>query len=172
MQITFVTPTGASPLRYRITDTATGSVLAERDLDPAALDDGISYRGLKIAFSSMPQVGDRFMLDGNPDGAGNNDNIRAISALQSAQLLRGAKTLAGGYTDHVNQMGNLARQASIAKDALTVVRDQAQEKRDQVVGVNLDEEAASLIRYQQAYQASAKVMQVASQLFDSIIQLR
>ena len=172
MQITFVTPTGASPLRYQIIDTATKSVLAERDLDPAALDDGISYRGLKIAFSSMPQRGDRFMLDGNPDGAGNNDNIRAISALQSAPLLRGAKTLAGGYTDHVNQMGNLARQASIARDALTVVRDQAQEKRDQVVGVNLDEEAASLIRYQQAYQASAKVMQVASQLFDSIIQLR
>jgi flagellar hook-associated protein FlgK len=69
-------------------------------------------------------------------------------------------------------MGNVSTQSAIARDALTVVRDQAEENRDKVSGVNLDEEAANLIRFQQAYQASAKVMQVASQLFDSMIQLR
>jgi hypothetical protein len=63
-------------------------------------------------------------------------------------------------------------QSAIARDALTVVRDQAEENRDKVSGVNLDEEAANLIRFQQAYQASAKVMQVASQLFDAMIALR
>jgi flagellar hook-associated protein FlgK len=83
----------------------------------------------------------------------------------------GSKTVASAYVDHVNNMGNIARQATIAKDALTVVRDQAVESRDKVSGVNLDEEAANLIRFQQAYQASAKVMQTASQLFDAMLQI-
>jgi flagellar hook-associated protein FlgK len=68
-------------------------------------------------------------------------------------------------------MGNISRQAVIAQEALTVVRDQAAEARDKVSGVNLDEEAANLIRFQQAYQASAKVMQTASQLFDAVLQI-
>jgi flagellar hook-associated protein FlgK len=52
------------------------------------------------------------------------------------------------------------------------VHDQAVASRDAVSGVSLDEEATNLIRFQQAYQASAKVMQVASQLFDSVLQIR
>ena len=84
----------------------------------------------------------------------------------------GNKTLGTAYIDQVNEMGNIARQATIAKVALTVVHDQAVSSRDQVSGVSLDQEAADLIRFQQAYQASAKILQVASQLFDSILQVR
>ena len=84
----------------------------------------------------------------------------------------GGKTFAASYIDQVNDMGNIALQASIAKSALTVVHDQAVAARDQVSGVSLDQEAADLIRYQQAYQASAKILQIASQLFDSILQVR
>jgi len=65
----------------------------------------------------------------------------------------------------------MARQALVAKDALTVVYDQAVEARDAVSGVSLDEEAAALIRFQQAYQASAKVMQTASTLFDAVLRI-
>jgi flagellar hook-associated protein 1 FlgK len=53
-----------------------------------------------------------------------------------------------------------------------VVHDQAVKSRDELSGVSLDKEAADLIRYQQAYQAAAKVLQVASQLFDSVLQVR
>ncbi len=172
MEVRFTQVAGTNRMAYRITDVGTGTVLAERVLDRADLQKGISYRGLNISFTDLPRVGDRFLLDGNPDGSGNNDNIRALALLQSRELFKGGKTLADAYTDQVNDMGNLARQASIAQDALTVVRDQAQENRDKAVGVNLDEEAANLIRFQQAYQASAKVMQVASQLFDAILQVR
>jgi flagellar hook-associated protein 1 len=63
----------------------------------------------------------------------------------------------------------VARQATISQNALTVVHNQAVSSRDQVSGVSLDKEAADLIRYQQAYQASAKVMQMASQLFDTVL---
>jgi len=147
-------------------------VLAERNLDPEALVKGIAYRGLTISFNAPPVVGDRFVLDGNRDGKGNNDNIRALAALDRAGIFPGGKTLSGAYIDHTSDMGNVAQQSAIARDALTVVRDQAEENRDKVSGVNLDQEAANLIRFQQAYQASAKVMQVASQLFDAMIQLR
>ena len=71
----------------------------------------------------------------------------------------------------MSSVGNIAQRALVAKDALTVVYDQALEARDTISGVSLDEEAASLIRYQQAYQASAKVMQTASTLFDAILRV-
>ena len=72
----------------------------------------------------------------------------------------------------MTKVGNIANQANITQQALTIVNEQALEKRDQVSGVSLDEEAADLVRFQQAYQASARVMQVSNQLFDSILQLR
>ena len=176
MEIEIVSGAPAGLLRYRITDLNTQTVMAERDLDPALLDvsqpgGGIVFQGLRVSFSSVPKLGDRFLLDGNKDGTGNNDNIRALADIESAKLLGGGKTLGAAYVDHVNNIGNIARQASIARDALEVVRDQAVEARDKVSGVNLDEEAANLIRFQQAYQASAKVMQTASQLFDVMLQV-
>jgi flagellar hook-associated protein FlgK len=172
MQIEFLTGASAGGVRYQITDVTTGTVLAERELDPKKLLEGIHYQGLTVGLSAMPKVGDRFVIDGNSDGTGNNDNILRMAALESKRLVGGTKTLSGAYIDHVNEMGNISRQASIAKDALSVVHDQAAESRDQVSGVSLDEEAANLIRFQQAYQASAKVMQIASSLFDSVLQVR
>ena len=165
-QITFTSGT-----HYTITDINTGTVVADRDFDTSRLADGITYQGLHMSFTSPPKKGDGFRMDGNVDGTGNNDNILALAALERKSLI-GNKTLGTAYIDHVNDMGNIARQATIAKVALTVVHDQAVSTRDQVSGVSLDVEAADLIRFQQAYQASAKILQVASQLFDSILQVR
>jgi flagellar hook-associated protein 1 FlgK len=69
-------------------------------------------------------------------------------------------------------VGNAAQQAKITQQALTVVNAQAKQSRDKVSGVNLDDEAADLIRFQQAYQAAAKSLQISGQLFDSIVQIR
>jgi flagellar hook-associated protein FlgK len=157
--------------RYTITDTRTGTVLAERSFNASQLNAGIDYRGLKLNFTTAPKAGDSFSLDGNTDGTGNNENMLLLAALERAPLVAG-KTLGATYIDHVNDMGNISRQATIAKEALTVVHDQAVATRDQVSGVSLDEEAANLIRFQQAYQASAKVMQVAGQLFDAVLAIR
>ena len=66
----------------------------------------------------------------------------------------------------------MATQSEIARDALTIVQQQAIEAKDRVSGVSLDKEAADLIRFQQAYQASAQVMQVATKLFDTVLQVR
>jgi flagellar hook-associated protein FlgK len=81
------------------------------------------------------------------------------------------KTINNAYIDQINSIGNLSQQALITQEALQVVNDQAIEARDKVVGVNLDDEAAALVRYQQAYQAAAKALQVSGQLFDAIVQI-
>jgi flagellar hook-associated protein FlgK len=159
-----------SATRYTITDINTSTVLAERDFDPSQLDPAVSYQGLHLSLTSPAGAGDKYTLDGNQDGTGNNDNMRAMAALENRAVV-GNKTLTNSYIDQVNEIGNIARQASIAKTALTVVHDQAVQARDAISGVSLDKEAADLIRYQQAYQAAAKVLQVATQLFDSVLQI-
>jgi flagellar hook-associated protein 1 FlgK len=161
-----------SPTDYTIVDTATNTQVASRTFDPLQLTPGINYLGLQISFSSPPKAGDIYHVDGNKDGTGNNENILLIAALETAPVANSGKTIGAAYIDHVNDIGNIARQATIAKEALTVVHDQAVAARDQVSGVSLDDEAADLIRYQQAYQAAAKVLQISSQLFDSVLQVR
>jgi len=160
-----------SSSHYAIREIRTGTVLAERIYDPSA---GVRYRGLTLSFNANPQAGDRFLVDGNQDGIGNNGTALRLADLQNQRVVGGGKglTLSEAYGEAVGNVGNTAFQASIAQKALEVVRDQAVQARDKVSGVSLDEEAADLIRFQQAYQASAKVMQTANTLFDAILGIR
>jgi flagellar hook-associated protein FlgK len=158
--------------RFTILDTKTGTKVAERNFDPLQLEPAFVYQGIQISFSSPPKAGDIYTIDGNRDGTGNNENMLQMIDLESDPVMGGGKTFAASYIDTVNDMGNIARQASIAQSALQVVYDQAETARDGVSGVSLDQEAADLIRYQQAYQAAAKILQISSQLFDSVLQVR
>jgi flagellar hook-associated protein FlgK len=157
--------------RYNIIDIKTGTVLADRQYDPSVLEPIVEFNGLQIKLSHAPAVGDSYKIDGNFDGLGNNVNMLDMVDLNKKPTANG-KTLANTYIDQINSVGNLAQQAIITQEALTVVNEQAIEARDKVSGVNLDDEAAALIRYQQAYQACAKALQVSGELFDSIIQIR
>jgi len=157
--------------RYSIIDTKTGTELADRQYDPSVLEPVIDFDGLQIKLSHAPSVGDSYTIDGNYDGMGNNVNILDMASLSKTPVSNG-KTISNTYIDQINTVGNLAEQANITQQALTVVNDQAVAARDKVSGVNLDEEAAALIRYQQAYQACAKALQISGQLFDTINQIR
>ena len=156
---------------YEIRDVLTGTVLSARRFEAG---DAIEYRGVGLSLSSAPIAGDRFLVDGNRDGIGNNGNALRLAALQTEKVVGGGVglTFSEAYSEIVTEVGNTAFQASISQKALTVVHDQATQARDKVSGVSLDEEAADLIRFQQAYQASAKVMQTASTIFDAILQVR
>ncbi len=167
-----VTFTSASHYQITWKNPADGlvTVLAERDYNPLR---GIEYQGLKFTLNKAPVSGDTFRLDGNHDGTGNNQVMLDMVDLQKKKVIGGAggSTLAEAYEEAVGKVGNFSNQATIAQKALQVVNDQAVEARDKVSGVSLDEEAADLIRFQQAYQASAKAMQVANTLFDAILQV-
>jgi flagellar hook-associated protein FlgK len=172
----------ASPLQvsftsdstYKIVDTRTNTIVAERQLqiDPNNNIPKLSYRGLSLEFSTAPKSGDVFSIDGNKDGIGNNETMLRMVALEDEAIMPGGLTITEAYIERVNQVGSVARQAAIAEQALSVVYQQAQEARDGISGVSLDEEASALVRFQQAYQANAKVMQVSMALFDAILQVR
>jgi flagellar hook-associated protein FlgK len=165
--------TFTSEKQYQITwrnpSTGVKTVLAEREYDPKQ---GIEYRGVHLMLNRPPVSGDTFLIDGNQDGTGNNQNMLDIVALQTKGVVGGSggRTISQAYEEQLGRVGNFASQAKIAQDALKVVNDQAIEARDKVSGVSLDSEAADLIRFQQAYQASAKAMQVSGDLFDAILQ--
>ena len=169
LQVSFTSAT-----TYKILDTTSGSIVAERSLqvDPNDTTPSLTYRGLRLEFSTAPKAGDVFTIDGNDDGIGNNEAMLRMVALEEDAIMPGGLTMTEAYIERVNQVGSVARQSAIAEQALSVVYQQAQEARDGISGVSLDEEASALVRFQQAYQANAKVMQVAMALFDSILQVR
>lgn len=165
-------PPDSSKLYFTIRDSLTGTVVAERHVDATISNPAIDYRGLRLEFSTTPKAGDMFTVDGNRDGIGNNEAMLQLVNLEDKEVMPGGLTLTEAYIERVNLVGNTARQANIAQQALQVVYKQAKETRDGISGVSLDEEATNLVRYQQAYQANAKVMQIGSQLFDAILQVR
>ena len=156
-----------SPTHYTINDVKTGTELASRDYDNTVNNPVINFQGLSIELSAPPTTGDSFQIDGNQDGLGNNQNMLVMANLANQKVLNGM-TIGDNYTNQVNAVGNVSQQATITQQALTVVNNQAVASRDAVSGVNLDDEATSLIKYQQAYEAAAKAMQIGTTLFTTI----
>ena len=157
-----------SDSQYQIRDTQSNTVVAERAF---VAGQAISYQNLQVSLDGVPKSGDIFDIDNNSKGFGSNDNLLRLIDVESSKVLGNNDTLHESYLGLLNQAGSTARQAQVTQEALHVVYDQANEARDKVAGVNLDEEAANLIRFQQSYQASARLIQTANQLFDSILRL-
>lgn len=134
----------------------------------------ISTAGLSFMLSGTPNNGDQFSITPNStsSGPGDNRNGLLLAGLQSAKTLNGSKTsYSDAFGQMVNGVGNKTRELSVLASAETQVLTQINAAMQSTSGVNLDEEATDLIRYQQAYQAAGKVMQIASQLFDTLLQL-
>jgi hypothetical protein len=154
---------------YRLVDTATGTQVAAGVFDTNTRS--VQYANWSVALQTLPSDGDSFTILPNDDASGDNRVISQIGNLQyDRSLLPSNQTVQQEYEDLVNRIGVQAVQAEIGRDAQKVVFDQAQESRDRTSGVNLDEELSDLLRYQQAYQANAQVIQTASRLFDALMQ--
>jgi len=132
----------------------------------------ISINGIAFDLSGTPNTGDAFTIERNAGGTADGRNILALGKLQTQ------KTVAGGtanfqdaYAQLVSDNGNLTRQVEVTGKAQQALYEQANNRREELSGVNLDEEAANLIRYQQAYQAAAKMLEVGTKLFDTILAL-
>lgn len=131
-----------------------------------------SFNGMTLSFDGKPADGDRFTLEANTDGVADNRNALLLGQLQSEKILNGGSTsLQGSYAEMVNQIGNKAREVRVNGVAQRSLVEQAQKARESVSGVNLDEEAANLLRFQQAYQAAARLIAVADKLFDALLAL-
>ena len=102
---------------------------------------------------------------------GDGSNAQKMADLQRALLVAGGKTFAESYADMVGTVGIQASSAETRSTAQTAFVQQLQKQQESLSGVNFDEEAANLLRYQQAYQASAKLLSIAGSLLDAILQL-
>jgi flagellar hook-associated protein 1 FlgK len=112
------------------------------------------------------------VISQNVSGVGDNRNALALGALQSKTTLdNGTTTFQGSYAQLVSLVGNKTREIQVNTTASTAFFEQANFANQNESGVNLDEEAANLIRFQQAFQAAGKVVQVASTLFDFLLTL-
>ncbi|WP_432380143.1 flagellar hook-associated protein FlgK [Duganella sp. P38] len=132
----------------------------------------INFGGISFTISGTPADNDQFTVGPNTSGVGDSRNGALLAGLQTKNILNNGKsTFQTTYAQMVNFVGTKARESQIASTAADAAVKQATNAQQSVSGVNLDEEAANLLRYQQAYQASGKVMQVASQLFDTLLSL-
>jgi flagellar hook-associated protein 1 FlgK len=128
--------------------------------------------GISFRISGPPNNGDSFLLTRNAGATADGRNVLVLAELQTWDTMSGkTASFQESYAQLVSDNGNRTRQAQIGGEAQNSLLKQARASRDSLSGVNLDEEAANLIRYQQAYQASAKALQIATNLFDTILDL-
>lgn len=162
--ITFNNP----PTTFDVAGTGTGN--------PAGVaytaGGSISYNGWTVQIGGTPAAGDVFTISANSAGVADNRNALLLAGLQTG------KTLAGGtasyqsaYAQIVSDVGNKTREIQVTATAQESVVKQAEEAQQSLSGVNLDEEAANLLRYQQAYQASGKMIEIADKLFNTLLEL-
>lgn len=180
----------ASPLPFPGMD----ETLTFTQLSPPVIDNGRSYNysyssslggvtlwntgdpvvganGYALQLSGVPGDGDSFEIGATPPAslATNNGNARALLALRDA-LIVGGRTVSDTWSQSMADMGVRVQSTEASSSISSAVANQIEQSRSSQVGVNLDEEAARLIQYQQSYQAAAKVLQVAQSLFDTLLQ--
>ena len=180
----------AAPLTLTY-DSASGNLTGFPNQDVTVVDNGVTtvypagtgsipysatakynFGGVNISFTGTPAEGDTFTVGPNVSGVGDNRNARLLGALQTKNILDGGTaTYQSAYAELVSYVGNKTREVQVNGTASEALLAQAREAQQDVSGVNLDEEAANLLKYQQAYQASGKVMQIASTLFDTLLSL-
>jgi flagellar hook-associated protein 1 FlgK len=123
-----------------------------------------------FTMTGTPDNGDRFTLSDNTGGVGDNRNARRLADLQTAGLMiGGTATFANTYGALIADVGTRTQQSENNATVQEHLLGQAEAAKAEVSGVNLDEEAANLVRFQQAYQAAAQVVSVANSLFDSLL---
>lgn len=105
-------------------------------------------------------------------GSGNNENALKLLELQSEKMVGGTSSISDAYASLVNEVGNTTNITQVNLDAQSGLTEQLRAYQQSVSGVNLDEEYANLMRYQQYYQANARVIDVGSQVLDSVLRLR
>lgn len=139
-------------------------------LDPSG-ETVIEANGWRLVVRGTPAEGDVFSVRDNTGAAGDNRGALALAALESARVMGGGTTSYGdAYGRIVARVGVETRRAQINAEVEATMLAEAHAQRENVSGVNLDEEAANLLKHQQAYMAAAQVIAAAGQMIDTLIQ--
>ncbi len=168
--------TGGATTVTSPTDPALFTVNGEPYDDTVSIvaGDRINLDGIEFVVGEVPADGEEatFSLTVSASGTGDNRNALALQNLQSEALVAGRSSLSQAYGGMVSDVGNQTNIVKVNLEARQGLTAQLKAVQQSESGVNLDEEAANLIRYQQFYSANARVIDTASTVFDTILGLR
>jgi flagellar hook-associated protein 1 len=172
-----VTVGGTPPTTVNITTAATGVPYSAATGAKLTINQGAGappaggwMNAVTVTITGAPSDGDTFTIAANSGGGKDGRNAQAISDLVSAKQLNGGTvTLTDAYANYVNNIGNQTNQVQASSKAQASLVTQVTTAQQAVSGVNVNEEAANLLQYQQLYQANSKVIQTAQTLFQTIL---
>ncbi|MCC5810656.1 MAG: flagellar hook-associated protein FlgK [Ectothiorhodospiraceae bacterium] len=157
--------------------TGPGGFTATVPYDPSTSSNGLTvdagfedFGDLSFRLSGVPGDGDQFSISLNTNAVGDNGNALKLGDLANQPIANeGKATYQELYGGLVGKVGTETLRANTNRDAQQTLLRQAEQARESVSGVNLEEEAANLLKFQQMFQANAQVITVANSLFDSIL---
>lgn len=166
-----------SPTTYDVLNSTTNAVVAGGVTFTPNQSNGLLEQaglypasGYDVVYNGVVATGDQVVIQYNNGGVSDNRNALMLASLRTAKTIgNGTATYQSSYGQLVSGVGTRTRDAEIGQEAAQSILRQSEAQRESISGVNLDEEAADLIRFQQAYQSSARVIQVSSELFDTIL---
>ena len=130
----------------------------------------IDANGWRLVLDGVPRAGDTFRVGANVSNSSDNTNMRAWAQLDDSRVLGGgANSLNDAIVAQTTRIGSAARETSFSLDSQKAIDEALVQQRESLSGVNLDEEAADLLRFQQAYQAAAQVISIADNIFQTFL---
>jgi flagellar hook-associated protein 1 FlgK len=129
----------------------------------------IDINGTRLQITGTPAAGDEFVIQSNAGGTGDNRNVQALIGRFGAGVFSGGINLQAATGNLVTNVGSRTAAINGQRDMQGLVLEQNRERVESVRGVNLDEEAADMLRFEQMYHASAKIMAVSDTLFQSLL---
>ncbi|ACC72128.1 flagellar hook-associated protein FlgK [Paraburkholderia phymatum] len=164
-----VTIDGTPPTSYNITATTT-PVPYNPATGASMTITGAAINNVSLQITGSPANGDTYTIAPNPAGGKDGRNAQLISNLVTAKSMgNGTLTLTDSYANYVNDIGNQTNQVQTSNKAQSALVTQITTAQQAISGVNINEEAANLLQYQQLYQANSKVIQTAQTLFQTIL---
>ena len=163
------------PTTYDVLDRGTSPPTTMATAQPYTSGVPISINGWEVTLQGTPNAGDTVVIGNALDPqygdtfTRNSGNATSLMSLRDVKMFDEA-SLTDGYAGAMAQVGTRTQSAKFASDLSSTIASNLERDRTAVSGVNLDEEAAKLIQYQQAYQASSKMIQIAQSIFDSLLQ--
>jgi flagellar hook-associated protein 1 FlgK len=151
---------------YTVTD-ASGNTVASGTYTSGT---AISFDGISVTLSGTPKSADSFSIDYNANDAGDNSNALKLANILNVKTLNGGtESLSDAISSFVDTVGTQTSQAQNGATAQQSAMQSAQSAQSSVSGVNLDEEAANMLQYEQAYQAAAQIISTSQSLFKSLL---
>jgi flagellar hook-associated protein 1 FlgK len=174
LKATFTFTSDTGDYNWELFNTSTNTVASSGSATWTA-GESISLNGFELELNGVPRSGDTVVVEKTALPATNNGNARALTELRTAAIVgrqgaSGGASITDAYADVLTDIGVRVQGAKISADMSASISDTAAAAVSSGSGVNLDEEAARLIQFQQSYQAAAKMLQVAQSIFDTLLQ--